>query len=197
MKRIVILLAIMIGSVEIMAQAKTTDALQAHFNKSLALYFYKNTLRMLNQQDNKEFDELIKNINKLKFLMVDKNSKDFGSADYKKLKQDYQAEHFEAVMTSRFQGRNFDVFFNDQSSTPGTVVLVNDSTNLYVLDIVGTIDVSKVGSLFSQIDESSDIGKKIKDFVSDKGRERRHKFGNDDDDDEEEDNSDKGKKKNN
>ena len=150
---------------------------------------------MLNQQDNKEFDELIKNINKLKFLMVDKNSKDFGSADYKKLKQDYQAEHFEAVMTSRFQGRNFDVFFNDQSSTPGTVVLVNDSTNLYVLDIVGTIDVSKVGSLFSQIDESSDIGKKIKDFVADKGRERRHRFDNDDDDDE--DNSDKGKKKNN
>jgi hypothetical protein len=182
MKKLVILLALVIASAETRAQAKTTEALQANFDKSLALYFYKNTLRMLNQTENKEFDEMIKDIQKLKFLMVDKDAKQFGSADYKKLKQDYQSEHFESVMTSRYQGRNFDVFFNDKKgSTPGTVVLVNDSSNLFVLDIVGTIDVSKVGSLFSTIDENSDIGRRIKDFMGRK--DRRHGFDEDDDDD--------------
>jgi hypothetical protein len=181
MKKLLILLALVIATAETRAQAKTTEALQANFDKSLALYFYKNTLRMLNQTENKEFDEMIKDIQKLKFLMVDKDAKKFGSADYKKLKQDYQSEHFESVMTSRYQGRNFDVFYNDKKgSTPGTVVLVNDSSSLFVLDIVGTIDVTKVGSLFSTIDESSDIGRKIKDFMGKK--DRRHGFDEDDDD---------------
>jgi hypothetical protein len=183
MRKILFLIALVICSNELSAQAKTTEALQAHFDKSLALYFYKNTLRMLNQQENKEFDDMIKNISKLKFLMVDKNSKDFKASDYKKLTQDYQREHFESIMTSRYQGRNFDVFFNDANgSTPGTVVLVNDSSSLFILDIVGTIDVSKVGSLFSTIDESSDIGKKIRDFVDHKDH-KRSRFDHDDDDD--------------
>ena len=63
---------------------------------------------MLNQSDNKEFDELIKDIEKLKFLMVDKTSKNFGSLEYKKLKNDYLNEDYENVMTSRLEGRNFD-----------------------------------------------------------------------------------------
>ncbi len=188
MKKILFLLALAATTLQVDAQSKTTEALQANFDKSLALYFYKNTLRMLNQTENKEFDEMIKNIEKLKFLMLDKGSKQFGPAEYKKLKQDYQAEHFEAVMTSRYQGKNFDVFYNDKhGSTPGTVVLVNDSSSLFVLDIVGTVDVSKVGSLFSSLDESSDIGRRVKDFIGSKGR--RHGF--DEDDDDEDDNSKK------
>src|SRR3954471_2618191 len=107
MKKLTILLALVIVTAGVRAQSKTTEALQATFDRSLALYFYKNTLRMLNQTENKDFDEMIKNIEKLKFLMIDKNSKQFGAVEYKKLKQDYQAEHFESVMTSRYQGRNF------------------------------------------------------------------------------------------
>jgi hypothetical protein len=184
MKKLLVLLALAICSLEIRAQAKTTETLQANFDKSLALYFYKNTLRMLNQTENKEFDEMIKDIEKLKFLMVDKDAKSFGPSEYKKLKEDYKAEHFESIMTSRYQGRNFDVFFNDKKgSTPGTVVLVNDSSSLFVLDIVGRIDVSKVGALFSTIDGSTDIGKKIKDFVDHKDRDRHNKFDREDDED--------------
>jgi len=36
---------------------------------------------------------------------------------------------------------------------------------LYVLDIVGKIELNKVTKLFSTIDESTDIGKKIKAFT--------------------------------
>ena len=39
-----------------------------------SLYFYQNTLRMLNQTENKEFDELIKDIEKMKFLMIEKDA---------------------------------------------------------------------------------------------------------------------------
>ena len=36
--------------------------------------------------------------------------------------------------------------------------------------MIGTIDASKVGTLFSTIDESTDIGKRIKNFTEHKGK---------------------------
>ena len=170
MKKIIaVLLTICFSSVAI-AQSKTTEALQKEFDGSLSLYFYKNTLRMLNQSDNKEFDELIKNIEKLKFLMVDKTSKSFGPSDYMKLKNDYVSEAYENVMTSRLEGRNFDIYMKDKKgSSLGTVMLVNDSTNLYVLDMIGTIDLMKAGSLFNTIDQSTDIGQRIRNFADQPG----------------------------
>jgi hypothetical protein len=71
------------------------------------------------------------------------------------------------MMTSRFQGKNFGVYIKEKSGeVKGTVILASDSTNLYVLDIIGKIAISKATELFKTIDESTDIGGKIKDFMS-------------------------------
>jgi hypothetical protein len=78
----------------------------------------------------------------------------------------YKSESFEEIMSSRYQGRNFDVFLkDDDGKTEGMVVTVNDSTNLYVLDIVGSIPLDKVTSLFNAIDGSTDIREKIRNFA--------------------------------
>ena len=176
MKEFILVAVCAFSSVMLRAQAKTTDALQKQFDTSLSLYFYKNTLRMLNQTENKEFDELIKDIEKMKFLMVDKTSKNFGTNEYKKLMKDYQEEQYESIMTSRYQGRNFDIYVKDKKgSSPGTIVLVNDSTSLFVLDMIGTIDVTKAGTLFATIDESADIGKKIRGFMDRKNKKNEDK----------------------
>jgi hypothetical protein len=157
------------------AQSKTTQNLDERY-EGLSLYFYKNTLRMLNQKDDPDFDALIRNIEKMKFLMIDKTSSQFGNTEYKKLVGAYQGEAFEPVMTSRHQGRNFDIYVKDKANSPlSTVVLVNDSTSLFVLDMVGTIDVSKASSLFSSLDGSTDIGKKIKNFMEKKEGEKEKK----------------------
>ncbi len=60
------------AAVTAFGQAETTQALQKKYEDGFVLFFYKNTLRMLNQADNKEFDELVRNIEKLKFLMIEK-----------------------------------------------------------------------------------------------------------------------------
>ena len=166
MKKVKILMLIILFPFLALAQSATTEALQKQYNDAFSLYFYKNTLRMLNQMDSPEFDELIKDIEKMKFLMIDKSKMKFASSDYKKLLKEYTAESYEEIMTTRYQGKNFDIYLKDKKgSTLGTVMLVNDSTSLYVLDILGTIDVSKATQLFSTLDESSDIGKKIKSFL--------------------------------
>jgi len=147
------------------AQSKTTETLHQKYGEALSLFFYNNTLRMLNQADDKDFDALIKDIEKMKFLMIDK-AKTFKPEDYKKLVVGYKGESFEEIMTSRYQGKNFDVFLKESSGkTKGMVVLVNDSSSLYVLDIVGSIALDKVTSLYKALGESSDIGDQIKKFT--------------------------------
>ena len=176
MKKVTLAFLTLCLSTVLVAQTKTTEALQKQFDGSLSLFFYKNTLRMLNQSDDKEFDELIKNIEKMKFLMVDKLSKTFGTKEYKKLQSDYLAEDYENVMTGRMEGRNLDIYMKDKKgSTLGTVVLVNDSTNLYILDMIGTIDMNKAGALFTAIDQSTDIGQKIRNFGDHKGKNKEGK----------------------
>lgn len=146
------------------AQSKATENLQKKFSDSFSLFFYHNTLRMINQSESKEFDELIKDIEKMKFLMIDKKEA-FNASDYQQLKKAYRAETFEEVMTTRYQGRNLDVLLKEKSGkTQGMVVLVNDSTSLYVLDIVGRIALDKVPELYKAVDQSADIGNKIKNF---------------------------------
>lgn len=166
-------LCVVLSAAYSIAQSKTTQALDEKF-EGLSLFFYKNTLRMLNQKDDPDFDALIKNIEKMKFVMVDKGSAKFGGQEYKELIRDYEREAFEPIMTSRSQGRNFDIYLKDKSNAPlGTVVIVNDSTSLFVLDIVGTIDVSKASALFSALDDNTDVGKRIKNFVRGKEKETK------------------------
>lgn len=151
------------------AQTETTIALNKRFDNALTLYFYKNTLRMLNQSENKEFDELIKDIEKMKFLVVDKSLDGFGTSDYKRLVNDYKGESYEEIMSSRFDGKNFDIYLKERDGiTKGMIVLANDSSSLYVLDILGRVELNKVTKLFSTIDDSAEIDKMIKAFSDNK-----------------------------
>jgi hypothetical protein len=156
------------------AQTRTTQTLDDQY-EGLSLYFYRNTLRMLNQTEDKAFDELIKDIEKMRFLMIDKVQSKFGMEDYQKLLAGYQSESYEEIMTGRYEGRNFDVYLKEKGGTVlGTVILANDSTSLYVLDILGKVSLDKAPQLFNVIDSNTDIGKKIKNFT-DKDQSKKEK----------------------
>ena len=166
-KNLIILLISLAGASPLIgvAQSKTTEALNKKHSDALTAFFYNNTLRMLNQTDDKDFDALIKDVEKMKFLMIDKGTK-FKSADYKKLVSEYKAESFEEIMTSRYEGKNFDIYLKEKDNvTKGMIVLVNDSASLYVLDIVGRIAINKVTQFYKKIGESADIGSRIKAFA--------------------------------
>lgn len=145
-----------------MAQSETTEALQKKYDAQ-AFFFYNNTLRMLNQKNDASFDELIKDVEKMKFLMIKKTAADL---DYKRVVGDYKNESFEEMMSSRHEGKNFDVFIKEKNNkTTGMLVLINDSTNLLVMDIVGRIALNNVTKLFQTLDDSADFGKKIREFT--------------------------------
>ena len=155
---------VLVSSAYCFAQSKTTDALQKKYKSSFALFFYNNTLRMINQQEDAEFDELIRDIEKMKLLIIRKKEAGF---DYKKLVGEYKGESFEEIMTSRHQGKTFDIFVREkEGKTKAMLVLVNDEENLFVLDILGSIALNKVTKLYSVLDESGDVGEKIERFIN-------------------------------
>ena len=179
MKKLIILITLLVVCQVSFAQTKTTEDLDKKY-EGLSLYFYKNTLRMLNQSDNKDFDELIKDIEKMKFIMIDKTKSGFADADYKKLKSGYGSEEYDEMMTSRYQGKYFDVYIRQKDGrVKGTVIMASDSANLYVLDIVGRVAMDKATSLFSTLNQSTDIGQRVKDFVSsdDKPKDKKKHHG--------------------
>lgn len=166
MKKLLFLFLSAILSLTSSAQTKTTNDLHKKFEDTFALFFYSNTLKMLNQTDDKEFDELVKDIEKMKFLMVNKVAKNFSTKDYATLIKGYQSEDYENMMTARSEGKNFDVYLReDNDNVKGTVILVNDSSQLYILDIVGKVQLNQVTKFFSALDQNSDIAKKLKSFV--------------------------------
>ncbi len=65
------------------------------------------------------------------------------------------------MMTSRHEGKNFDVYMKEGKSK-GMIVAVNDSENLYVLDIVGSIPLNKVTLFFKEIDQSTEMEKEFR-----------------------------------
>lgn len=145
------------------AQTKTTELLDEK-HEGTSLYFYKNTLRMLNQKEDKEFDDMIKDIEKIRFVMIDRSEESFSPADYKKLQSDYtRKESYEEIMNGRLDGRNLNVYVRESGGkVKGTIIMASDSSNLYVLDILGKIALDKAGALFKMIDENSDVARKIK-----------------------------------
>jgi hypothetical protein len=172
MKNILFAFVICITPLLAGAQSETTQGLLKQFdgNGLWTAFFYKNTLRMFNQSDSKDFDEMIKNIKKLRFLLINKTDSNFPASEYKKILSAYRNESYEEIMTTRYEGRNFDVYLKDKKGSDlGTVVLVNDSSTLYIMDMIGTIDISKVTKLFSSVDQNTDIQAKIKSFFANPG----------------------------
>jgi hypothetical protein len=161
----------------VLGQTKTTEALDKKYD-GLSLFFYKNTLKMLNQKDSKELDEMIKDIEKMRFVMVDKKKHAMERTEYATLKKSYQGEQYEEMMTGRMEGRNFDILVKERDGkVKGTIILASDSASLYVLDILGRIPLDKASALFNSIDQSTDVSKMIKNFIGDdKDKKKKRKY---------------------
>ena len=169
MKNILTVFLLLIAAV-CSAQTETTNELD-HTYSSRTFFLYNNTLRMINQQGDKDFDELVKDIEKMKVVWVNKKEKKFGAEEYKNLVAGYKSEKFEEIMNTRHEGKSFNAYIKEKDGdTKGVVVTVDDGENVYVMDIVGKVALNKITSLFSSLNNNSDIGQKIKSMMNKEGQ---------------------------
>ena len=134
------------------SQSKTTQEFSKAHDDAFVLFFYQNTLKMLNQDDNPEFAELIKDIDKMKFIRVDTKTAGFTKEDYKKLVAKYHDEDFEDLMNMRHEGMNVNAYIQeDDGVTTGIVMLMQDDSTVSVLDIKGAVPINKLLTLISKV----------------------------------------------
>lgn len=151
MKGLVIILLIGIAG-PAFGQSKTTQELHKKYEDSFYLYFYRNTLKMLNQDDNEEFAALIDDIEKMKFLQIDKGKHQFDRNAIRGLMQEYQEDEFEELMTIRDEDADIKIFIKEKDKiTHGLVMLINDEDNLAILDIKGSVPLNKLVSLYDKV----------------------------------------------
>lgn len=165
MKTILVGLLALLSSV-CFAQTETTNEFDRKYS-SRTFFLYNNTLRMINQQGDKAFDELIKDIEKMKVVWVSKKDKNFGVEQYKNLVAGYKAEQFEEIMNTRYEGKSFNAYIKEKDGdTKGVVITVDDGENVYVMDIVGKIALNQITSFFTTLDNNSDIGQRFKSMMN-------------------------------
>ncbi len=133
-----------------MAQSETMDKWHEKYDDAFTMFFYKNTLEMLNQTNSEEFEAIIKDIEKMKLLRIDKKEDGFDKEDYKEVKADYKKEGFVELMTMRRDGSNIVAFIKEEDKvTKGIVVLMDEEESMMILDIKGAISMDKIAELAS------------------------------------------------
>ncbi|MBL6445203.1 DUF4252 domain-containing protein [Fulvivirga sp. 29W222] len=144
----------LVFGVVVFGQSKTTKAFAEKYDDAFTLFFYNNTLKMLNQEGNEEFDELIKDIDKMKFIRVDKKQNKLTDADFKGMVEKYHDEDFEDLMTMSHEGMKVNVYILEEGGvTSGLVLLMSDPESFSVLDIVGAVPLNKLASLISKVQD--------------------------------------------
>ncbi len=135
-----------------LAQSKTTKSLQDKYDDAFGLFFYNNTLNMLNQTDDEDFAELIKDIDKMKFLRIDRKANNIEQSAITKLIADYKDEDFEDLMTMRHEGMNVQVYIQENDGvTTGLVFVMTDEESLSVLDVKGKVPMNQLANLISKV----------------------------------------------
>lgn len=162
MIRIFIIIIVMGSGFGLSAQSLTSKQLGEQYDASLNLFFYRNTLRMLNFNDDPDFDKMISGIEKLRFLMLDKAKNNFGTEQYSSLVKKYQQENYEEVMNVRHQDMNFNIFVKEDKGQPKAMLLLaNAEDSIILLDMLGSVPLDKIGQLYGTVSEINGLGRRI------------------------------------
>ena len=161
--RTIVLSLVLFALLALPAQAQTDISSRlAQRDGATKLFFYKNTLRMINVSKNEAFDELIKNIDKVRYVTVPIERGGFTLESYDALLTEIKGEGFEELMNMRQADRFIDAYLKGASEQPdGFIVTIRTEDDLTMLDMKGLINPTQVGGLMESF-QKFDIGRFLK-----------------------------------
>jgi hypothetical protein len=116
------------------------------------LYFYPSTLRMINIDQNPEYNSMIKEVKQARYFRLD--SAQLAAANILELKSGLKQEGFEEVMSLQNKNNNIKVLALDKK-IPEFVVLSESENELMLLEIQGMINVAKVPKLYQSFQSNA------------------------------------------
>ncbi|MDH5366962.1 MAG: DUF4252 domain-containing protein [Cyclobacteriaceae bacterium] len=134
------------------AQSETIQKWHKKYDNAFVMFFYHSTLNMLNMQNNEEFQDIIKDIDKMKLITIDKKEDSFTTENYKELVSDYKSDKFEELMSMRQESSKINAYIKEiDGITKGIAVLINSDSSMTIIDLKGSVPLNKIGTLAKQI----------------------------------------------
>ena len=151
-----ILLFILPGLVQ--AQSKVMRDLADDFPDAFVLMIYHSSLNMLNIDDDPDFARMIRDIDKIKVLRVDKKEDNFTSASLSSLKKALNDRGFEELMIIKSKDYDIGVYINeDDGDIQGYFLLMDEDENFTAIDVLGSMPVGDIGQLVDKIKDVNEF----------------------------------------
>jgi len=148
------------------AQSKLFASLQDSPSLDTELYFYASTLRMINIQRNPGFDEMVKDIRRMKFFKL----RDYKINEIRELAGQFKEEGFEELMT--MEGKD-ETFYILGRSDDEFISLVKAEGDMIAVSLEGKIGVHKIPELIESLNADNFLD------VFEIGRDERKEHGRD------------------
>ena len=157
MKKIAfILLLILPGLAQ--AQSKVMRDLADDFPDAFVLMFYHSSLNMLNMDDDPDFARMIRDIEKIKVLRIDKAEDDFTNSALSSLMEALNDRGFEELMIIKSKDYDIGVYINeDDGDIEGYFLLMNEDENFTAIDVLGSMAVGDIGQLVDKIKDVNEF----------------------------------------
>jgi len=153
-----ILIALIICPTLAFGQSKVMRNLAEEFPEARVIMLYHSTLNMLNIEEDEEYARMIRDIEKIKLLIVDKTTQKYSTTVIDDLKSDLSKYDFEELMTLRSKDYDIGVYINDDDGDiEGFFFIMDEEESLVAVDLVGNMPVGDVGKLIDKIKEANDL----------------------------------------
>ena len=140
-----------------LAQSKVMRNLSEEFPDGRVFMFYHSSLRMLNVEDDPDFDRMIRDIEKIKVLMIEKEESFESEKVLSEIKDGLEDEEFEELMAVKSKDYNIGVYILEDDESEGFFLLMNEDDNLIAIDLVGSMPIGDIGQLVDKIKEAKEF----------------------------------------
>ena len=120
-------------------------------NTGLILHFYPSTLRMINIDQNEEYNKMIREVEKARFIRLD--SGQFTKEEISELITSLQSEGYEEVMSFRDKKQDISVLAMEKK-IPEFVMLSRAPDQVMILEMKGMVNVAKIPKLTQTFSEN-------------------------------------------
>ena len=132
------------------SQTKHTQEFHKSHPEAFTLFFYKSTIRMLDPTNSDDYFNMIKDIEKAKFLRLDEAS--VSEAELNQFIASIKEDSFEEGVTMRKQGAVANVFIRDaEGEKSGLIFIMKSEGQVFLLDIVGKVEMANLMELTQKI----------------------------------------------
>lgn len=155
--RKIIILALMLTPMLSLAQGKTMRELSDQYPDAFELMFYHSSLNMLNIEDNEDYARVIRDIDRIKLIRIEKEKFDFASGELSDIRAALTDRSYEELMMVTSKDSKISVFIQeDGDDVEGFFLYMDEEESFTAIDVRGKIQLNDIGLL---VDKLKDVDK--------------------------------------